>query len=388
MIARTGAAAVVAAALFFWSWRLYEGEKGREKAFLAVAGLAFGAILQRSRFCFAGGFRDLFLLRDRRVALGILAALAVGSVGYMAIYGARWPDAFETPDTPSAAHIAPASWHLLVGGLSFGLGMVLAGGCITGSLYRLGEGSLVAPVTLAGSVLGYWAGFLSWRFFYVNAIATGPVVWFPKHLGWAFSLALQLGLLAALAALVLWKCPGLPPKPGPAVTPRVALRKAFVEGWPAWLGGAAIGVVGTLAYLRMHPLGVTSELGRLSHRAGMAVGLLPKSFPGLGDLRGCSAMVEQAGPTMNAVFVVALVAGSLAAALLSGEFKVRVGRPRTYALSLAGGVLLGFGAMISLGCTVGTFLSGTMAFSLSGWLFGLGLLAGAWAGARVLRRLA
>lgn len=385
---RIGAAAVVAAALFIFAWLLYEGEKGREKAFLALAGAAFGATLQRSRFCFASGFRDLFLLGDRRVALGILAALAAGSAGYMAIYGARWPDAFETPDFPAAAHIAPANWHLAVGGAAFGLGMVLAGGCISGSLYRLGEGSLVAPVTLAGAVVGYWAGFLSWRGFYLHSIATGPVVWFPKHLGWAFSLALQLAILAGAALLLLWKCPALPPKPGPAVTPRVALRKAFVEGWPAGLGGAAIGVLGTLTFLRMHPLGVTSELGRLSHRAGMEIGLLPKTFPGLGDLRGCSAMVETSGLTMNAVFVLALVAGSLAAALLSGEFKLRAGRPRTFLLAAAGGVLLGFGAMISLGCTVGTFLSGIMAFSLSGWIFGAGLLGGAWLGGRILRRLA
>jgi hypothetical protein len=44
--------------------------------------------------------------------------------------------------------------------------------------------------------------------------------------------------------------------------------------------------------------------------------------------------------------------------------------------------------MISLGCTVGTLLSGTMAMSLSGWVFAAGLLGGSWAGTAILRRLA
>jgi hypothetical protein len=44
--------------------------------------------------------------------------------------------------------------------------------------------------------------------------------------------------------------------------------------------------------------------------------------------------------------------------------------------------------MISLGCTVGTLLSGIMAFSLSGWVFAAGLAGGAWAGSQALRRLA
>jgi hypothetical protein len=387
-VIRYGAAAVVAAALFFWALLLFKPvDPDRTRAFLVPAGAAFGAILQRSRFCFASGFRDLFLLRDRRVMLGLLAALAVGSVGYLVVFGLRVPDPFETPGLPRAAHIAPAGWPVVVGGVSFGLGMVLAGGCISGSLYRLGEGNLTAPVTLAAAGLGFWLGFLAWPWLWVSAVATAPVVWLPKHLGWAGSLVVYLVLLGGAAAWLLWKFPAPPPKAPEAATFGVVLRRVFRDGWPSAAGGAAIGVLGVFTFLHNQPLGVTSELARQSRLRAGDLGLA-FSLPGLDTLRGCSAIVEQGGLTANGVFVVSIVGGSLVAALLSGEFRWRVGRPRTYALGAAGGVLLGFGAMISLGCTVGTLLSGIMAFSLSGWLFALGLAGGAWAGGRVLRALA
>ncbi len=360
---------------------------GRNGSFQLACGAALGAVFQRSRFCFASAFRDLFLLRERRVALGILAALAVGSVGYQVVFGAWIPDP-GAGHVPPTAHIAPVGWHLLLGGASFGLGMVLAGGCISGNLYRLGEGSLTAPVALAGTVVGFQAGFLVWNALYTSAVATAPVVWLPKPLGYAGSLALQLGAIAAIAAALLRFLPPRAPKAPAPLDLEAALRKAFVEPWPAWVGGAAIGVLGTFAFLRTTPLGVTSEIGRIARLSGNAIGVLPARLEGLDQLAGCRAMLSGQALTDNAIFVLALVSGSLAAALLAGEFRLRVGRPRTHALALAGGVLLGFGAMISLGCTVGTLLSGIMAFSLSGWVFAAGLAAGAFAGSRILWRLA
>ena len=54
---------------------------------------------------------------------------------------------------------------------------------------------------------------------------------------------------------------------------------------------------------------------------------------------------------------------------------------------LVGGVLLGFGAMIGLGCSIGTFLSGIMAGAVSGWVFGAAMLAGVTATLLVGRRI-
>ena len=378
---RTVAAAAVGAALLFWALRL-DATAGRAAALMVAFGAAFGALLQRSRLCFTAALRDFIVMRDRRAALGVLAALAVGGVGYAVVFGGELPD--PSRYLPDTAHIAPASPVVFLGGLAFGVGMVLAGGCISGHLYRLGEGSLVAPVALLACLPGYWLAFSLWNFFYLKSVSTSPVVWLPSKLGYTGALALQGAALAALAVVLFKKGAAVPQ---PAREP-FDLKRLLREPWPAWLGGAAVGVVATLAYLRAHPLGVTAEIGRVSRRAGMMLGVLPSRLEGLDRLAGCRAIVSDRWLTDSGIFIVALVAGSLVSALLSGEFRIRTGRPRTYALAAAGGLLLGFGAMISLGCTVGTMLSGIMAFSLHGWVFLAGLAGGAWAGTAILRRLA
>lgn len=380
---RTVAAAAVAAVLAFWALRLDDGTTaGRGTALMVACGAALGALLQRSRLCFTAAFRDFIVLRDRRAALGVLAALAAGSVGYAVLYGAQLPD--PSRYLPDTAHIAPASPVVLLGGLSFGVGMVIAGGCISGQLYRLGEGSLVAPVALLACLPGYWLAFSLWNLFYVKSISTSPVVWLPSKLGYAGALGLQLAVLAGLAVLLFRKGTAAPQ---PAREP-LDVAGVLKEPWPAWLGGAAIGMVATFAYLWNHPLGVTAEIGRVSRQLGMAVGLLPARLEGLDRMAGCRAITSDRWLTDSGVLVLSLVAGSMVSALLSGEFRIRKGRPRTYALAAAGGVLLGFGAMISLGCTVGTMLSGIMAFSVHGWVFLAGLAVGAWTGTKILRRLA
>ena len=254
------AAAIVAAALFLHEAPIY----GTGTASLSILfGASVGFTLQRSRLCFTAAFRDLFLLRDRRAMLGLLTALAVGSVGYSLLFGARVPDP-SLPYDPPGAHVAPADWPTLLGGLAFGVGMTLAGGCISGQLYRLGEGSLVAPVAIAAMIPGYWMAYPIWNTAYLHGYQDGPVVWFPRHFGYAGALALQLAVVGGAAAFLLWKFPALPPKAAVPLDLPGALARVFRNGWTSWAGGLALGAVAVAAYFRTSPLSTTSELNRLS----------------------------------------------------------------------------------------------------------------------------
>jgi len=364
--------------------------RGRDASFALLSGAAFGVVLQRSRFCFASAFRDLFVAKERRVALGLLAALAVGSVGSAVVFGAQLPDP-GGGYVPPNAFISRVSWHTLLGGASFGLGMVLAGGCISGQLWRLGEGAAASLVALLGVVAGQLLGLLAWNSLWITVVAEAPTIWLPKQLGYGGALLLQLAVFAALAALLLRARPSAatttPTTSAEPATPALVVRRIFREPWPAVVGGAAVGVLGTFALFRGAPLGVTAELARLARAAGDALHLLPARLEGLDLIGGCRPR-EGGGLSERGIFVLALVAGALLAALAAGEFRWRVARPRALALALLGGVLLGFGAFVASGCTVGALLSGVTAFSLHGWLFGGGLLAGAFAGVAVLRRMA
>ena len=358
--------------------------RGRELSFTLLAGLAAGFVFQRSQFCFASAFRDFFRHRERRVLVGLITALAVGSAGYAIVFGAWVPDpSLYRPDT---AHIAPAGWHLVLGGSIFGFGMVVGGGCVTGHLFRLGEGSLVAPVGLLGIFVGYALGLAAWNPIFLNLVGPLRGVWLPEKAGYFAAFVLQIGMLAGGAAFLLHYTPAPPTVAPVPATDFVVGRRIFIERWPAWAGGIILGLIATFAYLRTSPLGVTEEIGRLARLGGSGLGIVPERLHGLDGLKGCAAVAHPETLSTNAIFVLSFVGGSLLSALFAGDFRPRGGTSAGFARALGGGLLVGFGAMISLGCTVGTLMSGIMAFSLSGWIFLAALAAGAWAGTRVLGR--
>lgn len=381
LVPRVALALLIAALVVVWSWQLAGRESdGRELALLAVAGLLFGIFLQRARFCFYCVTRDFLEQRDARGLLGILAALAVGTLGYHAVFGAFLPMP-SAGRLPPDAHIGPVSGVLVSGAFAFGIGMALSGSCISAHLYRLGEGSLLSIVALLGAGAGFVLGFLSWNALYLGFIQGAPVPWLPVWLGYGGSLLLQLALLAALAALLLWRSAAVEPE-----SPASAPVRIFVRRWPAYVGGILIGTLAVLVYLRAGPLGVTAELGSLARTAADRFALLPERLEGLDTFSGCATAVKETLLSANGVFVLALVAGAFVAALPAGQFSLQGFGARDAVRALAGGVLMGWGAMVALGCTIGTLLSGIMAGAVSGWIFAAAALAGLWLGWQVRRR--
>lgn len=348
-----------------------------------ILGAVFGFVLQRSRFCFLCIWQDWLDRRDPRGLLGILTALAVGIVGYTLIFGAWLPDP-SGARLPPTAHIGPVGPVLVLAGLAFGAGMAISGSCISAHWYRLGEGSPTAPFALIGAGLGFGLGFLSWNELYLLSISESAVLWLPRHLGYAGAL---LGGLGALAALALVLLRAGQPIGGTEAESQAPLHQVFVARWPSWLGGLFVGLVGIAAYLRLSPLGVTAELGSRSRQVANAFDLLPERLEGLDSFRGCATVIRDALLTPNGLFVIGLVLASFCAALASGEFRPSLPRPPQILRGILGGVLLGWGTLVGLGCTVGTLLSGVSAGAVSGWIFGVALLVGATVTLKLGRRL-
>ena len=111
-------------------------------------------------------------------------------------------------------------------------------------------------------------------------------------------------------------------------------------------------------------------------------GALPEVLHGIDVLKGCVGTVSTA-VTNNGWLVIGLVGASLASALAGGRFRVVRPTLRGGASGALGGVLLGWGSMTALGCTVGVLLSGTQAFALSGWVFAAALVGGVLLGLRL-----
>lgn len=362
---------------------------GRTLVFALATGVVLGLVLQRSRFCFYCHARDWFEDRNPRGLLAIVLALAVGVVGYTVVLGS-WLPVPQPGKLPPDMHIGPVSWVLVVAGQSFGAGMVVSGSCISAHWYRLAEGSAVSPFALVGSALGFILGFKTWSAFYSLSVADAPVVWLPAHLGYGGALAVQLGGLGLLAAW-LWRGFGreatAPAQAGAVPTLRAVWRNLWAGRWHYWVGGLAVGLIGAFAIVRMRPLGVTATLGSAARQWAQGQGWIPDRLDGLDGFAGCATLPQSTWFTPNALLLAGLVAGAFVAALASRQFAPRWPTWRDALRGLSGGVLLGWGAMTGLGCTVGTLLSGGMAGALSGWVFGAAVFFAVWTGLRLKRVL-
>jgi uncharacterized membrane protein YedE/YeeE len=364
-----------------------------------VFGLGFGFVLQRARFCFASAFRDLFLLGWGRNMKGVLMGLAVGSVGFGLVMSRQVPMAF-LDILPPSANVLPLGLHTAVGGLLFGVGMVVAGGCVSGSLYRMGEGYVASWVAFAGVMGGLLASAYTWNWWWDRFISSAPRWWLPNWLGHPGALAVTLAGLAAAYVGVLWmeqRGGMVVPKPprteqdGAGVTSelRSVARGVFVEGWAIVPAGAVLGGLNVLLFTAQEPWGFTGEVSRWSLGTAGMLGLPAPVLQGVADLPGC-AFVPADGSFFNHMLflVVGMWFGSFAGALGAGEFKIRIPkRPARYGQSLGGGVMMGYGSGLAMGCTIGAFFSGIPSLAVNGWVFAVFLGMGAWIGTQVIQRI-
>jgi uncharacterized membrane protein YedE/YeeE len=362
-------------------------------------GLAFGFVLQRSRFCFASAFRDLFLLGDARVMKGVIAGLAVATAGFGVLMARLVPE-LGFGGLPPGAVVLPLGVHTLLGGVLFGVGMVLAGGCTSGSLYRAGEGYVGSMVALLGIMLGLEAASHTWNWWWQTHISAAPLVWLPESLGYFGSLLVTFGGLLALFLVVSWwELRAAMPLPVKRDTPpaptslgqqlRALWQMIFVKGWPVIAGGVALGVLNVFLYAYRHPWGVVAGLGIWADKLASAIGLGAGELLGRASLAGCAfepATASALGhmPLLN----VGMIAGAFIAASFAAEFKLRWPRqPLRYLQSLGGGALMGYGAGLALGCTVGAFFSAIPSLALNGWVFAGALAMGAYLGVKAINRL-
>lgn len=365
-------------------------------------GLGVGFVLQRARFCFTSAFRDLFLLGQGRTMRGILAGLIVATLGFAMVMATIIPNA-SVGALPNDAHILPLGPATVIGGLLFGFGMVIAGGCVTGALYRMGEGYVASWVAMGGVLLGLYTLNRTWNWWWDNSISDDPFVWLPADLGYAGAIVLTIaGLVAAYVGVMWWErraagnMPVIPikrrePAPPASVADdiRVIGRRVFRQEWSPLAGGIALALLNVLLFIRYRPLGVVGEVSRWANDIGDSLGAGVGTLKGLDGLAGCAPVLAEGASWFTDAFMLNLgiVAGSFASAMFAREFRIRAPRtPRRYIQSFGGGVIMGYGAGLGLGCTIGAFFSAVPSLALNGWVYALALAGGAYLGVQVIRR--
>jgi uncharacterized membrane protein YedE/YeeE len=109
-----------------------------------IIGAAFGFVLQRGRFCMNSAYREV-LFGDYMLLRAYLLAVVIAMIGANLIEDLGWlrhVDEAGALVTGELQRQAFVPWANIIGGYLFGMGIVLAGGCGSGIVYRIGEGNL------------------------------------------------------------------------------------------------------------------------------------------------------------------------------------------------------------------------------------------------------
>ncbi|RDY30471.1 YeeE/YedE thiosulfate transporter family protein [Lachnotalea glycerini] len=167
-------------------------------------GLLFGYTLQRSRFCFTAAFRDPFITGSTTVTRAVLVAISLASVGFFAIKLNSVLSGSET--NLSMAGVNPIGIPLILGAILFGIGMVIAGGCASGTLMRVGEGFTMQIVSLFFFVIGSLWGAHDMGTIWSTLNESAPKIFLPNILGWFGAIVVQLLIIVLLyIAAIKWQ---------------------------------------------------------------------------------------------------------------------------------------------------------------------------------------
>lgn len=327
---------------------------------MAITGILCGALLgfvmQRGRFCLTGGFRDMYIAKDNRMFYALLVAIAVQAVGVFLLIEAG---AFEY-----TAGQFPL-WATIAGAFIFGIGIIFAGGCATGTWYRAGEG-----------LIGSWIA-LAFYMLMAAVMKSGPLAQFTVDARTPVvgtdSIADTFGInvwflvipFVALVAIIVYrelrkprvKIPGLKPK-------KTGLAHIlFEKRWNPYVTATLIGLIATLAWPLSAASGRIFGLGITTPSANIL------QFLVTGDLDIIN---------WGVFLVMGILFGSYFAAKMSGEFRLRTPDTKTVVRSSAGGILMGFGASLAGGCSIGNGLVMTSMMTWSGWVALLFMILGTW----------
>jgi uncharacterized membrane protein YedE/YeeE len=160
-----------------------------------VTGIIFGFILQKARFCFTASMRDPLLTGSTSVTRAVLIAFAITSIGFWAIkYGAH----INGLPIPGQSYVVPVSLATAIGAFMFGIGMVIAGGCASGTLMRVGEGFHMQVLSLLFFIIGSLWGAHDFGWWKLNVISNGKAVFMPDVFGWGGAIVVQLLIIVLL----------------------------------------------------------------------------------------------------------------------------------------------------------------------------------------------
>ncbi|MHC1719167.1 MAG: YeeE/YedE family protein [Clostridiaceae bacterium] len=358
-------------------------------------GLALGYILSRARYGFAGGIKRIYITGEGKLTRALLVMFAISIIatagihwayasnGALPIFRAILPNAV----IPGTSSVLTMDIGTVLGGITFGIGMMIAGGCASGTLSDFGEGAIRAVIALFFFVIGSIPGAMAKYAIQQSSIGQFSArVYLPDIMGYVGSVAFSLAILLVLY-IISRKYEDFRKKEGfynetvfaPEELPLPeenkfrlfsyrTYHKFFVERWSFMTGGILLAIVFVMIIITTGASwGVTGPFVNWAVALFQAVGI---NFTSPALQSGVDAvnkgLVYDAGSLRNMGIIVGAALAMLSAGIFKFDFDFKF---RDIILYIIGGLLMGFGARLAGGCNIGALYSGIANLSLSGWLF-------------------
>jgi len=321
---------------------------------LVGGGLAIGAVfaivVQHFRFCLVAGTSNLLLIKDNRQALAFATALLIGITGTQVL---ELMGIVEIAD--SAYRNSTLDWFgAAVGGLIFGVGATLAGGCAARTLVKTMEGSihsLIAFISFALVAAVAQFGLLETTRL---DITQATAIELTTDAGIASILSLSPWLVLAVVVVGLtWFIVRLAKR-------GLDISMIFIGLIVGGLVIASWYITGVLAQDDFDPV-KPSAITMSGPLARFGYIILSGRIPAL---------------SFAISFVIGMGIISFLLALVKGQFSITVPGKGMAMMALIGGSLMGIGGIMAYGCNIGQGLSGISTLSLESLLAVIGMVAG------------
>lgn len=340
--------------------------------------MLFGAVTQRSHFCTMGAISDIVNMSDWIRMRQWVFAMGVAMIGFGCLVYAGLVD-------PTRVLYASTRWtwfSALMGGVLFGFGMVLASGCGSKTLARIGGGSLKSLVVLLVMGIAAFATLKGLsavlRVNYVDAVfvnfADGTTLpqWVTVLTGIEANMSVLVLGLALGGLLLLWALADSEFRRTSNIWPGLVIGTIIVAMW--WVTGA-------VSFIPEHPetleeVYVATSTGRVEALSFVA----PVAFA----LEWLIFFSDKSQVlTTGVVSVAGVIAGSWLVSIFSRSFRWEgFGGTEDLGNHLLGATLMGVGGVTALGCTVGQGLSGISTLNATSFVAVAAIIAGAVAGLR------
>lgn len=355
--------ALIAGAILCAGAVFVAGETSIRIAALFLVGAGLGFALYHAAFGFTGAYRTAITtgrsgaVRAQMLMLGVAVLLFFPALAAGSVFG-----------QPVRGFVFPAGWELVLGAFLFGIGMQLGGGCASGTLYTSGGGDTRSVVTVAFFVVGITIG--AWDVERWEHLPALPAVSLPQTLGLWPALILNL----AVFAVITWALARRERRLTGRVEPLFARTNARVLSgpWPLAWAALALAVLNFATLLLAgRPWGITQAFATWGSQLAETAGLAdPVFWVYWEDPTRIDLLHRPLSQDTMTLMNIALVLGAFLAAGLAGRFAPdwRIGW-RPLVAAVLGGLMMGYGARMAMGCNVSAFFSGVASGSLHGWIW-------------------